>query len=70
MRREAPVRFLGGGGAVMRCCYPTRTKRNFYWLVKMARMLAQTVHPTSVTENCTSNLTRALSGTFQAAKII
>ncbi len=24
MRREAPVRFLGGGGAAMRCCYPTK----------------------------------------------
>jgi len=23
MRREAPVRFLGGGGAAMHCCYPT-----------------------------------------------
>jgi hypothetical protein len=23
MRREAPVRFLGGGSAEMRCCYPT-----------------------------------------------
>lgn len=25
MRREAHVRFLGGGGAEMRRCYPTRT---------------------------------------------
>lgn len=25
MRRESPVRFLGGGGAVMRRCYPTTT---------------------------------------------
>jgi hypothetical protein len=24
MRREARVRFLGGGGAEMRCCYPTK----------------------------------------------
>jgi hypothetical protein len=24
MRREAPVRFLGGGGAAMHCCYPTK----------------------------------------------
>jgi hypothetical protein len=24
MRREARVRFLGGGGAAMRCCYPTK----------------------------------------------
>jgi hypothetical protein len=23
MHREAQVRFLGGGGAAMRCCYPT-----------------------------------------------
>ena len=24
MRREARVRFLGGSGAEMRCCYPTK----------------------------------------------
>jgi hypothetical protein len=24
MHREAQVRFLGGGGAAMRCCYPTQ----------------------------------------------
>ena len=26
MRREAQVRFLGGGGAAMRCCYPTKAE--------------------------------------------
>jgi len=24
MRGDSPVRFLGGGGAVMHCCYPTK----------------------------------------------
>lgn len=27
MRREAPVRFLGGGGSAMHCCYPTKAKQ-------------------------------------------
>ncbi|MGF6267058.1 hypothetical protein OKW49_008052 [Paraburkholderia youngii] len=27
MRGDSPVRFSGGGGAVMRCCYPTRCIR-------------------------------------------
>lgn len=30
MRGNLHVRFLGGGGAVMRCCYPTFISLPFY----------------------------------------
>ena len=46
MRRESPVRFLGGGGAAMRRCYPTAVvkivmpnKRN--WLSRLTKMVME-----------------------------
>jgi hypothetical protein len=33
MRREAPVRFLGGGGTEMCRCYPTPVTQNQYLIL-------------------------------------
>jgi hypothetical protein len=34
MRREAPVRFLGGGGTEMCRCYPTRYEAELQFALK------------------------------------